>query len=94
MWNYQGHKVYAWSISYENEKQDSLPLKMNDELLEELINDDVLHFDENTLAEKLLFIDYFAVEYIYDNSTILSVKEEDRMKRQNHRQHEHFPWRQ
>jgi len=45
---------------------------MNDELLKELINEDVLHFDENALAEKLLFIDNFAVEYD-DNFTVLSV---------------------
>lgn len=45
---------------------------MNDELLKELLNEDVLHFDENALAEKLLFIDNFAVEYD-DNFTVLSV---------------------
>ena len=37
-----------------------------------LINEDVLHFDENALAEKLLFIDNFAVEY-NNNFTVLSV---------------------
>ena len=45
---------------------------MNDELLKELINEDVLQFDENALAEKVLFIDNFTVEYD-DNSTVLSV---------------------
>ena len=37
-----------------------------------LINEDVLRFDENALAEKLLFIDNFAVEY-NNNFTVLSV---------------------
>lgn len=60
------------TIEVLNDKQDSLTLKMNDELLKELINEDVLHFDENALAEKLLFIDNFAVEYD-DNFTVLSV---------------------
>lgn len=45
---------------------------MNDELLKELINEDVLQFDENALAEKVLFIYNFTVEYD-DNSTVLSV---------------------
>ena len=60
------------TIEVLNGKQDSLTLKMNDEVLKELINEDVLHFDENALAEKLLFIDNFAVEYD-DNFTVLSV---------------------
>ena len=60
------------TIEVLNDKQDSPTLKMNDELLKELINEDVLHFDENALAEKLLFIDNFAVEYD-DNFTVLSV---------------------
>jgi len=57
---------------------------MNDEVLKELINEDVLHFDESALAEKLLFIDNFAIEYD-DNFTVLyghPTKEQDRMKRQ------------
>ena len=60
------------TIEVLKDKQDSLTLKMNDKLLKELINEDVLHFDENALAEKLLFIDNFAVEYD-DNFTVLSV---------------------
>lgn len=28
-----------------------------------MINEDVLHFDENALAEKLLFVENFAVKY-------------------------------
>lgn len=60
------------TIEVLNDKQDSLTLKMNDELLKELINEDVLHFDENALAEKLVFIDNFTVEHD-DNFTVLSV---------------------
>ena len=55
-----------------NDKQDSLTLRINDELLKELIHEDVLHLDENALAEKLVFIENFRVEYD-DNSTMLSV---------------------
>ena len=40
---------------------------MNDELLKELISENVLQFDENALAEKVLFNDNFTVEYD-DNS--------------------------
>ena len=45
---------------------------MNDELRKELIKEETLHFDENALAEKLLFVDNSAVEY-HDNFTVLSV---------------------
>lgn len=60
------------TIEVLNDKQDSLTLKMNVELLKELINEDVLHFDKNALAEKLLFIENFAVKYD-DNFTVVSV---------------------
>lgn len=60
------------TIEVSNDKQDSLTLKMNNELLKELINEDVLHFDENALAKKLVFIVNFTVEYD-NNSTVLSV---------------------
>jgi len=60
------------TIEVLNDKQDSLTLKLNDEFLKELITEDVLQFDENAPAEKLITIDNFVVEYD-DNFTILSV---------------------
>ena len=71
---YRASRALGLSATIEvlNDKQDSLTLKMNVELLKELIKEDARHFDENALAVKLLFIDNFAVEYD-DHFTVLSV---------------------
>lgn len=51
------------SIQVNDDTGKRLLLKVTSEILKELIGEDVLPFDENSLGEKLLFIENFEVKY-------------------------------